>query len=129
MKHYFSKVTIVVTLIGVIIASYYWKSDKLLLCVLLLSVLDYITGVIGAVIEKNLNSNTSFNGICKKLLMYCCICVACIIDYLFEDIGLIKEIVIMFYISNEGISLLENCSKFIPMPEKLKEIFIQIRRE
>lgn len=129
MKHYFSKAAIVLTLIGTVFATYYFRSDKMLYCVLTLSVLDYTTGVIGAVIEKNLNSNVSFNGICKKILMYCCIYVAYMIDYSFGGAVAIKEVVVMFYIANEGISLLENCAKFIPMPERLKEIFIQIRRK
>ena len=68
-----------------------------------------------------------FIGLLKKIMIFVVIAVAVEIEKLTNNNIPLREVVIMFYIANEGISLLENISEFVPLPDKLKDYFIQIR--
>ena len=101
--------------------------DILLKALIAFIVLDYITGVLKAIYTKTLSSETGFKGLIRKFLILIVVVVAVTIEGVLGDAIPIREITITFFLCNEGISLLENASEFIPIPEKLKSIFIQLR--
>lgn len=101
--------------------------DALLQVLLVLSVIDYITGVSAAVATKTLSSKTGFIGILKKLAILCVVACAHLLG---QTLGLaqIRSAVIGFYIANEGISIAENSASLgVPLPKKLMEILNQLK--
>ena len=86
--------------------------------------IDYITGVLLAIYEKKISSNLGFKGICRKILIFALIALGNIIDqHLIGSASTIRTMLMMFYLSNEGISILENTSKMgVPFPQKLKDV-------
>ena len=101
--------------------------DVLLKTIVFLAVADYVTGLIKAVYLKQLSSEVGYKGLLKKILMFIIIAVAFEIQKFLNHAVALREIVITFYVCNEAISLLENAAEFIPIPEKLKEVLIQLR--
>ena len=91
--------------------------------------LDYITGVIVAVIEKRLSSEVGFRGLAKKFLILVFVAVGHIADtYILGGTPAAMSAVMLFYIANEGISIIENAAALgLPVPEKLKDIMEQIK--
>lgn len=102
--------------------------DGFLYALIAFVVLDYITGVMSACSEKKLSCEIGFKGIFKKLLIFVMVAVAHIIDSQILGTGsVIRTAVIFFYVSNEGISILENATKLgLPIPDKLKDALDQI---
>lgn len=94
-------------------------------------VIDYITGLMVAVLERKLSSEVGFRGIFKKILIFSLVGVGNIIDdYLIKNGSAIRTAVIFIYISNEGISIIENSSKVgLPIPQKLKDVLRQLNKE
>lgn len=92
-----------------------------------LAVVDYITGVIKGIYTKKLSSETGFKGLLKKIVMFIVIAVSFSIQELIGNTIPLREVVIMFYICNEALSLLENAAVFVPIPDKLKDVLIQLR--
>ncbi len=94
-------------------------------------VVDYLTGVMRAVIEKELSSRIGARGIFKKVLIFLLVGVAHLTDmYLLGNGNALRTAVVFFYISNEGISMLENATVIgLPVPEKLKEALAQIKKK
>ena len=93
-------------------------------------VIDYITGIISAIKNKELSSKIGSFGLIKKCLMLILVAVAVEIDELTGQAGIFRTIVIYFYVGNEGISILENLIECdIKVPEKLKDILIQIQEK
>jgi len=94
-------------------------------------VIDYITGIMVAVLEKRLSSEVGFRGIFKKVLIFSLVAVGHIIDSkLIQNGSAIRTAVIFFYLSNEGISILENTAKIgLPIPEKLRAVLEQLNKE
>ncbi len=113
--------------IGGIIAKLLGGFDKLLTAIILLVVLDYITGVLKGIYTKKLSSSTGFKGIIKKIIIFIVIATAVCIQGLIGDSIPLREVTIMFFVCNEALSLLENAAEFIPIPDKLKEVLIQLR--
>ena len=107
----------------------YWLGgwDVLLKTIVFLAVVDYITGIIKAIYLKQLSSEIGFKGLLKKIVMFIVIAVAYVIQNLIGGNIPLREVVIMFYIANEGLSLLENAAIFIPIPDKLREVLLQLR--
>lgn len=101
--------------------------DVLLQALVFLIVLDYVTGILKAVYTKTLSSEVGFKGLIKKIVIFIVVATAVVVQGVVENALPIREIIISFYICNEGISLLENASEFVPIPDKLKEILIQLR--
>ena len=99
----------------------------LLKTIVFLAVMDYATGVIKGLYTKTLSSDIGFKGLLKKIVMFIVIAVAFCIQTLLNDAVALREIVIMFYICNEALSLLENAAMFIPIPDKLKDVLLQLR--
>ena len=92
-----------------------------------MAVLDYLTGVIKGIYQKRLSSEIGYKGLLKKIVMFIVIAVAFIIQRLISDVIPLREVVIMFYVCNEALSLLENAAEFVPIPDKLKNTLLQLR--
>lgn len=94
-------------------------------------VIDYITGLMVAVLERKLSSEIGFRGIFKKVLVFVMVGIGNIVDvHLIRNGSAIRTAVIFFYISNEGISIIENSAKIgLPIPQKLKEVLKQLNKE
>lgn len=117
------------TTILAIIGYLFGEIDGLIYALLTVIVIDYITGVICAIVNKKLCSSIGFKGIFKKVSILIIVSVAQIIDVnILSNNGILRSSVIAFYIVNESISILENTSKIgIPLPKKLKSILQQLK--
>ena len=102
--------------------------DGLVLALLLFVLMDYVTGIMCAVADKKLSSEVGFKGICRKVLIFMLVGIANILDVQVIGTGsVLRTAVIFFYLSNEGISLLENAAHLgLPIPEKLKLVLEQL---
>ena len=91
-------------------------------------VVDYVTGVMCAINDKTLSSAVGFKGICRKVLIFMLVGIAQILDVNVIGTGsVLRTAVIFFYISNEGVSLLENATHLgLPVPEKIKDVLQQL---
>jgi len=105
--------------------------DGFLYALIAFVVIDYITGVMVAVLEKKLSSDIGFKGIFRKVLIFMLVGIGHIIDcYIIEKGGAIRTAVIFFYLSNEGLSILENAALVgLPIPEKLKGILLELKED
>ena len=102
--------------------------DGLLYALIAFVVIDYITGVMCAVADKKLSSTEGFKGICRKMLIFLLVGIANILDVQVIGSGsVLRTAVIFFYISNEGVSLVENAAHLgLPVPDKLKDVLEQL---
>ncbi len=104
--------------------------DGFILALIIFIVIDYVTGVICAVCNKQLSSEIGFKGILKKIFILLMVGVANILDGIMGLGGIIRSAVIFFYIANEGISIVENAAVLgLPVPEKIKDILEQLKEE
>ena len=104
--------------------------DYTLIALLIIMALDYITGVISAIYNKELSSKIGFKGIVKKVLMLCIIGLAVIVDRLTGETGAVRSLVIYYYVANEGISILENLVECdVPFPDKVLEVLKQLQNK
>lgn len=105
--------------------------DGFLYALIVFVAIDYLSGVMVAVLHKNLSSRIGFQGIFKKILIFAFVAIGYIIDEkIIQNGSVIRTAVIFFYLSNEGISILENAAFIgLPVPEKLREILEQLREE
>jgi toxin secretion/phage lysis holin len=103
--------------------------DGFLYALVVFVVIDYLTGLMAAVVEKKLSSEVGFRGIFKKVLIFMLVGIGSIIDQqIIGDGSVLRTAVIFFYISNEGISIIENAGRIgLPIPQKLKEILEQLK--
>ena len=148
MKEFWYTIQFIFTVLGGWLGYFLGGCDGLLIALVAFAAIDYITGLMCAVSEKRLNSKIGFKGICRKVLIFTLVGVANIIDvqvigtgsvlrtaviffYLSnEGVSLLENaahLVIFFYLSNEGVSLLENAAHLgLPIPKKLKDILEQL---
>lgn len=103
--------------------------DVLLWTLICFIVLDYLTGLAKAWKTKTLSSEIGFEGLIKKVMILTLVVMANFIQMLMGDVVPVREIVILFFISNEGISLLENAALFIRVPDQLRDALLQLRDE
>ncbi|MCD5029243.1 phage holin family protein [Enterococcus asini] len=127
MEKYFNSISMFVGLAGGIVAGLLGGIDTIMHALIFLMIVDYITGLAKGAKNKELNSEIGFVGLLKKAMILVVVMVAVELERMTSNAMPIREIVIMFYVANEGISLLENISEFLPLPEKLKDYFTQIR--
>ena len=128
MDKIFNVVSVITGITGGLIASLFGAWDKILWALIVVMVLDYISGLIKAVYTKTLSSEVGFKGLLKKITILIIVALANVIQVITGGNVVIREIVIMFYIANEGISVLENIAVIYPnMPEELKNILLQLR--
>lgn len=123
----FNVLSLIGGMFGGLIASVLGGFDKILIGLIIVIVLDYLTGLIKGIVTKKLSSAVGFKGLLKKILILIVVAVAVVIESIVGEVIPLREVVIMFFICNEAISLLENASEFIPIPEKLKSVLIQLR--
>lgn len=104
--------------------------DTMLISLLIFMIIDYITGIIKAIIDKKLSSKIGYIGICKKFLILFVIVISTILDRIVGLDNSIRYLVIGFYLANEGLSILENAVEIgIPVPEKIKDVLNNINEE
>ena len=131
MKEFWNSIQFVFTVIGGWLGYFLGGYDGLLYALIVFMVADYITGVMCAISDKTLSSAVGFKGICRKVLILMLVGIANLLDV--EVIGtgaVLRTAVIFFYLSNEGVSLLENAAHLgLPIPEKLKAVLAQLHKE
>ncbi len=128
MKEFWNSVQFVFTAIGGWLGWFLGGSDGLLYALIAFVVVDYITGVMCAVVDRKLSSAVGFKGICKKVLIFILVGVANILDVNVIGTGsVLRTAAIFFYISNEGVSLLENSAHLgLPVPGAIKNVLEQL---
>ena len=128
MKEFWNLCQFLFTAAGGWLGYFLGGCDGLLLALVLFAGADYITGVMCAVADKKLSSEVGFKGICRKVIIFMLVGIAHIIDVNVIATGsVLRTAVIFFYLSNEGVSLLENAGHLgLPIPEKLKIVLEQL---
>ena len=128
MKQIWSDIQIAFTAFGGFLGWFLGGVDGFLYALIAFTVIDYITGVMCAITDKNLSSSIGFKGICRKVLIFTLVGIGNIVDvYVLGQGGVLRTAVIFFYLSNEGVSILENSAHLgLPIPEKLKEVLEQL---
>ena len=123
-----AKIQMAITAIGGWIGYFVGGVDGLMTALLIFMALDYITGLMCAIADKKLSSAVGFKGICKKVLILMLVGVAHIVDLHVVGTGdALRSAVVCFYLSNEGVSMLENAAHLgLPVPDKLKGILAQL---
>ena len=123
-----AKIQTAITALGGWLGYYLGGMDGLLIALLVFMTLDYVTGVMCAIVDGKLSSEIGFKGICKKVLILLLVGVANIVDMHVVGTGsALRGAVAAFYLSNEGVSLLENAAHIgLPIPEKLKDVLAQL---
>ena len=128
MKELWTTIQLVFAGLGGWLGWFLGGCDGLLFALVAFVVIDYITGIMCAVVDKKLSSAVGFKGICRKVLIFTLVGIGNILDvYVLGGTGVLRTAVIFFYLSNEGVSLLENAAHLgLPIPEKLKEVLEQM---
>lgn len=128
MKEFWNTIQFVIAAIGGWLGWFLGGCDGLLFALIAFAAADYVTGVMCAVADKKLSSEVGFRGICRKMLIFILVGIANILDVQVIGSGsVLRTAIIFFYISNEGISLLENAGHLgLPIPEKLKVVLEQL---
>ena len=123
-----AKIQIAVTAFGGWMGYFLGGLDGLLIALIAFAALDYLTGVMCAIADKRLSSAVGFKGICRKAVIFMLVGVGHVIDTHVVGTGAaVRTAVICFYLSNEGVSLLENAAHLgLPVPEKLKAVLSQL---
>ena len=128
MKEFWNLCQFLFTAAGGWLGYFLGGCDGLLIALVLFAVADYITGVMCAISDKKLSSEVGFKGICRKVIIFMLVGIAHIIDVNVIATGsVLRTAVIFFYLSSEGVSLLENAGHLgLPIPEKLKIVLEQL---
>ena len=128
MKEFWNTIQLVFAAVGGWLGYFLGGCDGLLYALLAFVVIDYITGVMCAISDKILSSEVGFRGICRKVLIFLLVGIANVLDVQIIGTGsVLRTAVIFFYISNEGVSLLENAAHLgLPVPEKIKTVLEQL---
>ena len=128
MKAVLDKLELAFAAFGGVIGWFLGGFDGFLYALVVFVVMDYFTGVLAAGVKKELSSEVGFKGIAKKVCIFVLVGIANIVDtQVIHDGAAIRTAVIFFYLSNEGVSLLENAAHLgLPVPEKMKDILAQL---
>ena len=128
MKEFWNAIQVAFAAIGGWLGWFLGGCDGLLYALIAFVVIDYITGVMCAIADKTLSSAVGFKGLARKVLIFCLVGIGHILDlYVIQTGSVLRTAIIFFYISNEGISLLENSAHLgLPIPEKLKAVLEQL---
>ena len=129
MKEFWNTIQLIFSAVGGWLGYFLGGCDGLLYALIAFVVIDYLTGVMCAIINRELSSAVGFKGIFRKVLIFLLVGIANIIDVQVIGTGaVLRTAVIFFYISNEGVSLLENAGHLgLPIPEKIKTVLEQLR--
>lgn len=128
MKEFWNLIQFVFTAVGGWLGYFIGGCDGLLIALVVFVAVDYVTGVMCAISDKKLSSEVGFKGICRKVLIFLLVGIANIVDVQVIGTGsVLRTAVIFFYLSNEGVSLLENAAHLgLPVPEKIKTVLEQL---
>ena len=128
MKEFWNTMQFIFTVLGGWLGHFLGGCDGLLIALVAFVSIDYVTGVMCAISDKDRSSRVGFKGICRKILIFALVGVANLIDVQVIQTGsILRTAVIFFYLSNEGVSLLENAAHLgLPIPKKLKAVLEQL---
>ena len=128
MKQIWNGIQIAFTALGGFLGWFLGGADGFLYALIAFVVIDYITGVMCAISDKSLSSEVGFRGICRKVLIFILVGVGDLLDvHILGEAGVLRTAVIFFYLSNEGVSLLENAAHLgLPIPQKLRDVLEQL---
>ncbi len=128
MREFWNTIQLIFTAIGGWLGWFLGGCDGLLYALIAFVVIDYITGVMCAIADKKLSSAVGFKGICKKVLIFALVGGGHILDaFVIGSGSVLRTAIIFFYLSNEGVSLVENCAHLgLPVPQKLKDVLEQL---
>lgn len=131
MREIVNGLQVIVTVLGAFVGGLIGGLDSLVYALVLFVAVDYITGIMAGVVEKKISSEVGFKGIFRKVVIFILVSIAHIIDSKILGNGsAIRTAVIFFYISNEGISILENSGRIgLPIPQKFMDILHQLNKE
>ena len=128
MKEIWNGIQLAFTALGGFLGWFLGGMDGFLYALIAFVVIDYVTGVLCAIADKKLSSAVGFKGICRKVLIFMLVGIGNILDVnVLGGTGTLRMAVIFFYLSNEGVSLLENAAHLgLPVPDKLKDVLEQL---
>ena len=128
MKEFWNTIQLAFAAVGGWLGYFLGGCDGLLYALIAFVAIDYITGVMCAISDKTLSSEVGFRGICRKVLIFLLVGIGHIVDaQVIGSGGVMRTAVIFFYLSNEGISLIENAAHLgLPIPDKLKAVLEQL---
>ena len=128
MKEFWNTIQLAFAAVGGWLGYFLGGCDGLLYALIAFVAIDYITGVMCAIADKSLSSEVGCKGICRKVLIFLLVGIGHIVDaQVIGNGGVMRTAVIFFYLSNEGISLIENAAHLgLPVPDKLKEVLEQL---
>ena len=129
MKNIWNAIQMAFTALGGLLGWFLGGFDGFLYALVVFVVIDYITGIMCAINDHTLSSAVGFRGICRKVLIFCMVGIGNILDVnILGDGRVLRTAVIFFYLSNEGVSMLENAAHLgLPIPDKLKEVLAQLK--
>ena len=128
MKNVWNTIQMAFTALGGFLGWFLGGVDGFLYALIAFVAIDYITGVMCAINDHTLSSAVGFRGICRKVLIFCMVGIGNILDVNILGEGhVLRTAVIFFYLSNEGVSMLENCAHIgLPIPDKLRDVLAQL---
>lgn len=128
MKEFWNTIQLIFAAVGGWLGYFLGGCDGLLYALIAFVAIDYITGVMCAISDKTLSSEVGFKGICRKVLIFLLVGIGHIVDaQVIGSGGVLRTAVIFFYLSNEGVSLIENAAHLgLPVPDKLKAVLEQL---
>ena len=128
MKEFWNIIQLIFTAVGGWLGYFLGGCDGLLVALVVFVTVDYLTGVMCAIEDKTLSSEVGFKGICRKVIIFMLVGIGHILDVNVIGTGsVLRTAIIFFYLSNEGVSLLENAAHLgLPIPEKLKDVLEQL---
>ena len=128
MKEFWNTIQLAFAAVGGWLGYFLGGCDGLLYALIAFVAIDYITGVMCAISDKTLSSEVGFRGICRKMLIFLLVGIGHIVDVqVIGSGGVLRTAVIFFYLSNEGVSLIENAAHLgLPVPDKLKAVLEQL---
>ena len=129
MKEFWSWLQVGFAALGGFTSQFFGHNDGLLTALVVFVIADYVSGVLRAIVEQKVSSSIGSRGISKKVVIFILVGIAHMVDVEVLGAGdVIRNTVIFFYLSNEGISMLENAIRLgLPVPEKLRNILLQLR--
>lgn len=128
MEKLFNVISIITAIAGGALSHVFGAFDMVLISLIILMAIDYLTGIIKGIYNKKLSSDIGWRGLLKKVSTLLVVALAHVVQHLLGDTVGIRDIVIMFYIANEGLSILENVAEVSTViPEQLREVLMQLR--
>ena len=128
MKEFWNLIQFIFTVVGGWLGYFLGGCDGLVYALVVFVAADYITGVMCAIEDKRLSSEVGFKGICRKVIIFMLVWIGHVLDtHIIGTGSVLRTAIIFFYLSNEGVSLLENAGHLgLPIPEKLKDVLEQL---